>query len=175
MNITQYSVSRRAAIFLSTVAMVALVAATSAPGALAQDDKQHLDTRIDERLGLFEQPLRIWKLPLRYTASLSPYFRPGVPPYRQQPETAQELALPKEAGPEPSTTPTPSTSGSPDGDSTASTGDSGSGGGSSSSSSSSGSSTPTLTLIEPLPTFTPVLPPGGSTPMPTPTPTPSAP
>jgi hypothetical protein len=110
MKITRYTPIRRAAMLLSATAVVALVATASIPGALAQDDKQQLNMRIDERLGLLERTLRIWKLPIRHTASRSPYFKPGLPPYRQQPEKAQEQTPPG-LEPEPVAAPTPEPSG----------------------------------------------------------------
>lgn len=143
-----------------------------APGTVVSADTDSDNVVVDERLGLPDQAWRLWRIPVRYTASRSPYFQPGLPPYRQQPEKAQQQPLP-DAGESATEMPAPSPPPS------SSTSDSGSkspsGGSDETSSSAPESSTPPLTLIEPTPTFTPVDPaplPGDA---PTPTPTPSGP
>lgn len=161
------------------VPAVALLAAVlgfaGAPVVAAAEDTDSTSVAVDGRVGLLDEAWRLWRIPVRYAASRSPYFQPGLPPYRQQPEKAQQQPLP-EAGDSATETAAPIPSPSPSSsDSSEGSSKSPSGGSEGSSSDSSESSTPTLTLIEPTPTFTPVEPvlqPGEA---PTPTQTPSGP
>jgi len=143
MSITPYSVVRRTVAFLLTALLAVVLPGWLAPSAQAQNaaekEKQRLNQSVDERLGLLERSLRIWKLPVRYTAARSPYFRPGLPPYRQQPEKAQ-AQRPPIPEPEPVAAPAPTGGGSSSSDSggSDSSGDGGSSGGSGGSSGSSG-------------------------------------
>lgn len=147
MSIAPIHVTRRSKAFLIAVILATGGLVGHAATANAQDDKAQRNEQVDARLGLLEHTLRIWKLPIRYTAARSPYFKPGLPPYRQQPEKAQNQ-VPPGLEPEPVATPTPPTSGSNssgsgsdsgsdsssdsgDGDGGSSSGSSGSGGGSS--------------------------------------------
>lgn len=139
MYISPHYMIRRATAFFAAVILVTGGLVGHAATAHAQDDKAQRNEQVDARLGLLEHSLRIWKLPIRYTAARSPYFRPGLPPYRQQPEKAQDQ-VPPGFEPEPVATPTPPTSGGSSSGSGSSS-DSSSDSGDSDSGSSSGSST----------------------------------
>lgn len=154
------------------VLLVAALGVAGTPGIVAAEETDSTSLAVDERVGLLGNAWRVWRIPVRYAASRSPYFQPGLPPYRQQPEKAQQQPLP-EAGE--STTeavaPSPPSSNSSEGGSKSPSG----GGSEGSSSGSSESDTPTLTLIEPTPTFTLVDPGPQPGEAPTPTQTPSGP
>lgn len=162
----------------AVVILAAALGFAGVPGITAAKDTESTGLAVDERVGLLDEAWRLWRIPVRYAASRSPYFQPGLPPYRQQPEKAQQQPLP-EAGESATETaaPSPPSSNSSEGGSKSpsgggSEGPSSGGGSEGSSSGSSESDTPTLTLIEPTPTFTPVDtgPQPGEAPTPTQTP-----
>jgi len=140
--------------------------------ARADEETGRINRLVDERLGLLDRDVRLWKIPVRFTASRSPYFQPGLPPYRQQPEKAQDQPPPVTASmpdPEPATPPPGSGGGSPsDGSSTSGGGSSDSGvsstddSGSSSSGSDGFTGTPPAPDPEPDPGFGPSMLPGTS-------------
>jgi hypothetical protein len=52
------------------------------------------EERIDKSIGLLERPWRVNHLRLNTRARQPAQVRPGLPPYKQQPETAQTAPLP---------------------------------------------------------------------------------